>query len=104
MFGWTYDVIETPTGELMLCRLPGSVGGCEDQEVPRDACAVMLSTDSAAVGGQRMDSTWIPEFWVNDLDSAARRDPTVSADLFYPLAVALDIDVAENAVFQTRCS
>jgi uncharacterized protein len=66
-FGWVYDDIETGDGVLTLCRLPGYVGGREDQPGPPDACAVMLAGVAPAASDSQARSRWLAEFWVDDL-------------------------------------
>lgn len=67
-FGWTYDSVARPGGELVLCRLPGYFGGWPDQPAPRDTVAVML-TDGQSPSEEKT-SEWLPEFWVDDLAAA----------------------------------
>lgn len=63
LFGWQFD---TSFGDgISLCRLPGYVGGEEQQPVPRDVVAVIVEAEIA--GG----SAWNVDFWIADADRAA---------------------------------
>ena len=63
VFGWEAE----PWGPVQLLRLPGYVGGTEEQPVPRDVVAVMAP---AAPGG---GTGWGVDFWVPDVDAAVAR-------------------------------
>jgi uncharacterized protein len=71
VFGWTYDRVSTPAGDLTLCRLPNYIGGRDDQPAPRDTCAIMLSLETAPITGDVTGPRWMPEFWVDSLATAA---------------------------------
>ena len=64
VFGWEAE----PWGPVHLLRLPGYVGGTEQQPVPRDVVAVMAPLADAAA-----PSRWDVDFWVADVDAAAAR-------------------------------
>jgi uncharacterized protein len=56
-FGWDAESY----GPVHLFRLPGYVGGTEEQPVPRDVVAVM-----APLGDPGLSSRWDVDFWVAD--------------------------------------
>jgi predicted enzyme related to lactoylglutathione lyase len=60
VFGWEPE----PFGPITLLRLPGYVGGTEQQPVPRDVVAVLMPGDAAQ---------WGVDFWVADADATAAR-------------------------------
>ena len=60
IFGWRAEQF----GPLELFRLPGYVGGEEQQPVPRDVVAGLLATSEAP--------EWGVDFWVDDAERAAR--------------------------------
>jgi uncharacterized protein len=63
VFGWEAE----PRGPVHLLRLPGYVGGTEEQPVPRDVVAVMAPAEPAGAAG------WVVDFWVSEVDSAVAR-------------------------------
>ena len=63
VFGWRAE----PWGPVHLLRLPGYVGGTEEQPVPRDVVAVMAP---AAPGAP---AAWGVDLWVADIDAAVAR-------------------------------
>ena len=65
VFGWRAE----PFGEddaMRLLRLPGYVGGEQQQPVPRDVVAAMAPGDSPG---------WMVDFWIADADVAAAAAP-----------------------------
>lgn len=60
LFGWEPEAF----GPMTLFRLPGYVGGTEEQPVPRDVVAVLMPAD-------RAPSRWGVDFWVADADATA---------------------------------
>jgi predicted enzyme related to lactoylglutathione lyase len=63
VFGWQAE----PMGPADLFRLPGYVGGTEQQPVPRDTVAVGVpAADAAAIG-------WHVDFWNDDVAALADR-------------------------------
>ena len=65
VFGWEAE----PYGPVWLLRLPGYVGGTEEQPVPRDVVAVM-----APLGDPGLSSRWDVDFWVpDDVEAVAAR-------------------------------
>lgn len=79
MFGWTYDVVPRPAGDVVLCRLPGYFGGRPDQPAPRDTVAVMVVEHEPHLDQET--SKWLPEFWVDDLDAARSTVPRVGGSV-----------------------
>jgi len=63
-FGWQAEA----WGPVHLLRLPGYVGGTEQQPVPRDVVAVMAPLDP---GDGR--ARWDVDFWVHDAEATAAR-------------------------------
>ena len=72
VFGWRAE----PWGPVHLLRLPGYVGGTEEQPVPRDVVAVM------APGA---DAAWGVDFWVADLDATAARAAGLGGRVVVPV-------------------
>ena len=61
VFGWQAEAF----GPVELFRLPGYVGGEEQQPVPRDVVAGLLATPEEA-------PVWTVDFWVDDAERAAQ--------------------------------
>lgn len=68
VFGWTREAL----GPATLFRLPGFVGGEPEQPISREVVAAMTVADAGP-------AAWIPDFWVDDLDAALAKVPTVHA-------------------------
>jgi predicted enzyme related to lactoylglutathione lyase len=62
LFGWQAE----PFGAITLWRLPGYVGGLEEQPVPRDTVAIMTTLD-----GVHTRPEWGVDFRVRDADASA---------------------------------
>ena len=75
VFGWLAE----PWGPVHLLRLPGYVGGTDEQPVPRDVVAVMAP---AQPGGA---SAWAVDFWVADLDAAVARAADLGGRVLVPV-------------------
>jgi hypothetical protein len=71
------------SAELILCRLPGYVGGNPKQPVPRDVVAVMLPLDRAAAPAEA-PSHWSVDFWVYDTDAAASKASALGGSVAVP--------------------
>lgn len=77
VFGWNAE----PAGDdAWLLRLPGYVGGEPEQPVPRDVVA-LIERDSQAARG-----SWLTDFWIADLDAAARAIPQLGGRVIEPPA------------------
>ena len=72
VFGWQAEA----WGPIHLLRLPGYVGGTEQQPVPRDVVAVMAPLDP---GDDR--ARWDVDFWVGDAAGAAARAQELGGDV-----------------------
>lgn len=72
VFGWLAE----PWGPAHLFRLPGYVGGTDEQPVPRDVVAVMVPGDAPA---------WAVDFWVDDLDAAVVRAADLGGRVLMPI-------------------
>ena len=67
VFGWNSQPYHMGGMQAALLRLPGYVGGREQQPVPRDVVAVAIEDD-------RIDADhWSVDFWIDDVDAAAAR-------------------------------
>ena len=64
LFGWEADAF----GPFWVFRLPGYVGGEEQQPVPRDVVAAMTTGESGP-------GAWSVDFWIADADAAAAAAP-----------------------------
>jgi predicted enzyme related to lactoylglutathione lyase len=76
VFGWRAE----PWGPVHLLRLPGYVGGTEEQPVPRDVVAVM-----APLAGAGAPSRWDVDFWVADAEAAAARATELGGGVVVPV-------------------
>ncbi|HEY8466099.1 MAG TPA: VOC family protein [Solirubrobacterales bacterium] len=77
LFGWHAE----PAGPgAWLLRLPGYVGGEPEQPVPRDVVALIEQDPEAARG------FWRTDFWIADLDAAARAIPELGGRVIDPPA------------------
>lgn len=74
LFGWIPD---TSFGDLTLWRLPGYIGGEPAQPVPRDVVAGAITADQAR---------WNVDFWIEDVDDAARRAEQLGGHIVSPPA------------------
>jgi len=75
VFGWRAE----PWGPVHLLRLPGYVGGTEEQPVPRDVVAVMAP---AAPGAP---AAWGVDLWVADIDAAVARAGELGGRVLMPV-------------------
>jgi hypothetical protein len=66
LFGWTTETFGLGDAELTMWRLPGYVGGEPEQPVSREVVATMMPAH------EEMPAHWSPDFWVGDIDAAAR--------------------------------
>jgi predicted enzyme related to lactoylglutathione lyase len=64
VFGW---VTEPMGPDTLLFRLPGYVGGLEQQPVPRDTVAIAMRDERAEV------EYWAVDFWIEDTEAAVAR-------------------------------
>jgi predicted enzyme related to lactoylglutathione lyase len=75
MFGWLAE----PWGPVHLLRLPGYVGGSDEQPVPRDVVAVMAPAQPGVA------PAWAVDFWVDDLDVAVARAADLGGRVLVPV-------------------
>ena len=73
----------------MLYRLPGYVGGLEQQPVPRDVVAVGMEAADA------QPAHWSVDFWIDDVDAAAERVARLGGSVIAP---PFDVAVFRRAV------
>jgi uncharacterized protein len=67
LFGWKPQAFGVGVASVTVFRLPGYVGGKEEQPVPRDVVACMVASGDAS------PATWSVDFWVEDADDASAR-------------------------------
>jgi predicted enzyme related to lactoylglutathione lyase len=75
VFGWLAE----PWGPVHLLRLPGYVGGTDEQPVPRDVVAVMAPAQPGSA------PAWAVDFWVADLDAAVARAADLGGRVLVPV-------------------
>ena len=83
VFGWRHEAFEMAGAELILCRLPGYVGGQPEQPVPRDVVAVMLPLDRADAPAEALPH-WSVDFWIDDADAAASKASALGGSVVVP--------------------
>jgi hypothetical protein len=66
LFGWTTETFELGDAKVTMWRLPGYVGGEPEQPVSREVVATMMPAQ------EDVPAHWSPDFWVGDIDAAAR--------------------------------
>jgi len=66
VFGWRTEPFQLGAADAVLYRLPGYVGGTEQQPVPRDVVAVGMASPDGA-------SHWNVDFWIDGIDAALAR-------------------------------
>jgi len=68
LFGWTTEAFDMSGGqEFTMFRRPGYFGGEPEQPVSREVVATMAPASADA------PPSWMPDFWVRDVDAAAAR-------------------------------
>jgi predicted enzyme related to lactoylglutathione lyase len=83
LFGWQAEAFGPAGGQMVLCRLPGYVGGEPTQPVPRDVIGVIL-----AIGGGESGPTerphWSVDFWMEDADAVAAQTTELGGKVIVP--------------------
>lgn len=78
LFGWQPQTFAAGPVAVTLCRLPGYVGGKEEQPVPRDVVACIMPA------GTSSPPAWHVDFWVDDADAAAVRVERLGGTVVVP--------------------
>lgn len=78
LFGWTTERFEPGGDAVRLFRLPGYVGGEPEQPVSREVVAAMISAGGGA------PPRWNVDFWVQDVDTTARRAGELGGQVLAP--------------------
>jgi uncharacterized protein len=76
VFGWQNEPFPDAGPGVSLFRLPGYVGGEEQQPVPRDVVAAM-----AAVPEPGAPAGWSVDFWIADAEAAAAAAPELGGSV-----------------------
>ncbi len=93
LFGWQPQTFDAGGAQVTVCRLPGWVGGTEQQPVPRDVVACMIPSGDAS------PASWGVDFWVDDADAAAARAGRLGGRVVVP---AYDTPLFRQAVLADR--
>jgi predicted enzyme related to lactoylglutathione lyase len=67
LFGWETETFDLGDAQMTMWKVPGYVGGEPQQPVARDVVATMAPT-----GGNDAPARWSVDFWIRDVDEAAR--------------------------------
>ncbi len=67
VFGWKSEPFEFGGATITMFRLPGYVGGKEEQPVPRDMVACMTEARPGT------PDAWGVDFWIDDADAGATK-------------------------------
>lgn len=78
LFGWKPQAFNAGANQVTLFRLPGYVGGKEQQPVPRDVVACMIESGDAG------PAMWRVDFWVDDTDAAIARAERFGGRIIVP--------------------
>ncbi len=93
LFGWQTQSHAAGAGTITLARVPGYVGGVEEQPVPRDVAACLVASEA------RSSAVWSVEFWVDDTDAAIARALRLGGSIVVP---ANDTPMFRQAVLADR--
>jgi len=93
LFGWQPETFAAGSNQVTLLRLPGYIGGTEQQPVPRDVVACMIPFSDGVSG------SWNVDFWVEETAAAATRAQRLGGRIVVP---PFDTPLFRQAVLADR--